>query len=214
MLCALLLVLIGELVPPVLVFLVLFGALSVVVMRVPRPWPAAVAIAVALLFAVGNAPFVAEDLAHPETVAGFAPSWLLLLGTIFVVVAAAMVLRRGAGALRPVVTGFGALAMIGVILSAAMSASLDDDVRQPGDVLVAAEDVEYPEEVRVPTSGAVLVENHDAFRHTFVIEDEEVKQEVPGSTSRRIELDLPPGTYSFYCDVPGHEAMEGSLIVE
>ena len=43
---------------------------------------------------------------------------------------------------------------------------------------------------------------------------QDIKQELPGGTSRRIEVNLPAGTYRFFCDVPGHESiMEGVLTV-
>ena len=56
-------------------------------------------------------------------------------------------------------------------------------------------------------------QNKDVVRHTFVIEGQDVKQEMPGSTNRRLEINLPAGRYEFKCDVPGHERMEGILEV-
>ncbi|MGH2684434.1 MAG: plastocyanin/azurin family copper-binding protein [Actinomycetota bacterium] len=32
--------------------------------------------------------------------------------------------------------------------------------------------------------------------------------------SKRIDIDLPTGSYEFFCDVPGHDDMEGTLVVE
>jgi len=32
--------------------------------------------------------------------------------------------------------------------------------------------------------------------------------------SRRVNLDLAPGTYTFVCTVPGHESMVGTLVVD
>ena len=37
---------------------------------------------------------------------------------------------------------------------------------------------------------------------------------VPVSTDVRIPADLAPGTYRYYCDIAGHESMEGTLVVE
>ncbi|MGH8986804.1 MAG: plastocyanin/azurin family copper-binding protein [Acidimicrobiia bacterium] len=58
----------------------------------------------------------------------------------------------------------------------------------------------------------------DVF-HTFVIEgadgDDVVAAARPGETDRG-GIELEPGEYVFYCDVPGHRAggMEGTLTVE
>jgi azurin len=59
------------------------------------------------------------------------------------------------------------------------------------------------------------VENKDAFYHTFVIEGHDVKLSLPASKARRVEANLKPGTYTFLCDVPGHEeVMRGTLTVQ
>lgn len=74
--------------------------------------------------------------------------------------------------------------------------------------------VEFPETLTA-TAGSVgfVVENKDASRHTFVIEGRDVKLEGPSSKTRRVEANLPSGTYKFLCDVPGHENMTGTLTV-
>ncbi|MEX2621268.1 MAG: hypothetical protein WD250_13725 [Egibacteraceae bacterium] len=38
--------------------------------------------------------------------------------------------------------------------------------------------------------------------------------ELPANTDVRTPADLEPGTYRYYCDIVGHEAMEGTLVVE
>ncbi len=68
--------------------------------------------------------------------------------------------------------------------------------------------------------GEVTVElsAEDADRHTFTIEelgDREVVEASAGETgSGTVELE--PGTYTFFCSVPGHReaGMEGELTVE
>ena len=70
------------------------------------------------------------------------------------------------------------------------------------------------------TAGEVTVELtcQDAVNHDFVIEeldDQTVVACDPGQTATgTVELD--PGTYTFYCSVPGHReaGMEGTLTVE
>lgn len=68
-------------------------------------------------------------------------------------------------------------------------------------------------------AGSVTVEltAEQAVEHTFVIEeasDAEVVAAAPGETATGT-IELEPGTYTFYCDVPGHReaGMEGTLEV-
>jgi azurin len=51
-------------------------------------------------------------------------------------------------------------------------------------------------------------------RHTFVIDGQGAKRELPGNATRRVEVPLAAGTYPYFCDVPGHEEiMKGTLTV-
>lgn len=70
------------------------------------------------------------------------------------------------------------------------------------------------------SAGTVTVEltAEEAINHTFVVEeldDTEVVAADAGETASG-SVELEPGTYTFYCDVPGHRAagMEGNLTVE
>jgi hypothetical protein len=63
------------------------------------------------------------------------------------------------------------------------------------------------------TEVAVFVDNDDSIRHTFSIDTLEVNLEVPGGKATRVEFIAEPGTYEFYCAVPGHEDMRGELVV-
>ena len=38
--------------------------------------------------------------------------------------------------------------------------------------------------------------------------------ELPADSPVRVELDLAPGTYRYYCDIAGHENMQGTLVVQ
>ena len=213
-LCVGLVALIGEVIPPLLVFTVVFGVLGALLLGKAKRWLVVVAMVAGVLFIGGNLPFIIEDLAHPDTPAGFVPIWLMVVTTVFLLVAGVMALRAAASA--PRVAGIAAVvvALAGVVVSLVSASGVSDDERQPDDVLVAAEDTEYPEELTVASGGALFVENHDLFRHTFVVDDHDIKAQVPGSSSKRVEIDLEPGTYDFRCDVPGHERMEGELTVE
>lgn len=76
-----------------------------------------------------------------------------------------------------------------------------------------------PSQVTV-AAGEVTVEltSQPAAPHTFTIEelgDREVVQADAGETARGT-IELEPGTYTYYCSVPGHRqaGMEGRLTVQ
>ncbi|HEX6677898.1 MAG TPA: cupredoxin domain-containing protein [Actinomycetes bacterium] len=61
----------------------------------------------------------------------------------------------------------------------------------------------------------VAVANHDLFWHSFTIEGAAVSVDVPVGGASRVGFTLPPGSYQFYCRVPGHRqaGMVGTLVV-
>ena len=94
------------------------------------------------------------------------------------------------------------------------AANVEDDVARPGDAEIVAADFAFPDVVETgTTSTGVLVRNSDRGRHTFVVEGQTAAVEIPASSEVRVALDLAPGSYRYYCNVPGHEAMEGALVV-
>ena len=212
-LCILMMVLIGEVIPPVVVFVLVFAGLAVGLRQRPARWMRWTAGVAAALLVLANLPFAISDLSHPESVGGFVPT-LLVIGTAIttaVLGIRAALGRRASG--RTVWSIAGGLMLAGIVTSGVVSASVADDVAQSGDVAVEAVDVEFPATVEVPAeSSALFVTNADPFRHTLLVEGTDVKVELPGSTARRVELgDLAPGTYRYWCDVPGHTSMEGTL---
>ena len=74
----------------------------------------------------------------------------------------------------------------------------------------------HPATLTVP-SGRVTVEltNHDLFWHSFTIDQPAVSVDVPVGGTRRVTFAVPPGSYQFYCRVPGHRqaGMVGTLRV-
>ncbi|SRR6266566_1970403 len=74
----------------------------------------------------------------------------------------------------------------------------------------------HPAALTAP-GGQVTVEltNHDLFWHSFTIEQPAVNVDIPVGGVRRVALTLPPGSYRFYCRVPGHRqaGMVGTLRV-
>jgi plastocyanin len=175
----------------------------------------------ALLFLLGNLQFVVEDIAHPDSILNFFVGAAGFVGAplAFVSMLGAL-LNWGSGAVRPL-AAVGAVALV-VLLGIGLASTLgvDSDERQDGDVPLTAEKVEWVVEgeenpaLVVDAGGAVFVENKDLTRHTFTVDDSDVEVEVPAGADRRVVIDLEAGSYTYRCDVPGHETMEGELTVE
>ncbi len=174
-----------ELIPPVLIFGVIFAVLAYVVWRWhARRWVLPLAAVLALLAVIGNLQFIVEDLAHPDTIAGFGPTVVMLLAALLGAGAATAALAGVDPALRrPSAGAFVALAVVLVGVSAVATLGVEDDAQQAGDIVIVAEDVEYPERVTASAGAiALFLDNDDVIRHTFVIDEADVQQELPGAT--------------------------------
>lgn len=204
-------------IPPLIIFGALYLALAVLVFRMPaNKWVAGVAGALALAGLLSNVPFLVADLSHPASWGSFIPNAVSVVAGLGATLAAVLSYRAGSVALlRPtsmVVVG-GSVAL--VVFSGALAVMGSNDEPKMGDVRVAAEAFKYPETLTAP-AGAIgfLVENKDAFHHTFVIEGQDAKVELPASKTRRLDVNLKSGKYTYHCDVPGHETMTGTLTVQ
>lgn len=89
------------------------------------------------------------------------------------------------------------------------------------DVVIEAFDIGFKEhEVKIGPGKAVIQEkNEGATAHTLVFEglSSGRKLSVPqGGATDQASFDLQPGTYTYFCDIPGHRGagMEGKLIVD
>jgi plastocyanin len=73
-----------------------------------------------------------------------------------------------------------------------------------------------PERIRIPanTDVRLIFENRGAAPHNFEIKERDISVDVvPGETGETV-INLPPGTYKFICNVPGHKqvGMNGVLV--
>ena len=73
-----------------------------------------------------------------------------------------------------------------------------------------------PERIRIPanTDVRLIFENRGAAPHNFQIKERDISVDVaPGETGETV-INLPPGTYKFICNVPGHKqvGMNGVLV--
>lgn len=203
-----------EVIPPLLALGVLYIALGVVVARRHARWPHVTAIVLALIHLVGSAPFMAANLAHPESPGSFVMEALIAVAILVVLVGAAGGLRGARPrSRRPLALGAAAVAAVAVVVSLVAAGGVETDRRQPGDVVIESVRSQFPERVEIPAGGAgVWIDNQDPIHHTLVIEGTNVRAVIPASSAVRSDVALEPGTYQFFCDVPGHEGMQGELV--
>lgn len=208
--------LIAGLIPPVaLIGLVFFGFVPLLTGE-RRKLGLAFAV-VALLVVAGNLPAVVDDLGNPDS----APAFIL---TLLAVVGAGIGTLSGLGAffrwttapIRPVAVSAVVLFVAGTAASVVAAANTDSDEALADDVVVVAERIAWePGEITLTAAdGGVWVDNRDGIRHTFTVEELGIDLDVPGLKTRRVDVDAAPGTYEIICEVPGHESMTGTLVVE
>lgn len=67
-----------------------------------------------------------------------------------------------------------------------------------------------------PGEHTITLDNADFIPHTFTIDDLGINLAVPARGGDQLTIKLPPGTYTFYCDIPGHPeaGMVGELVVD
>jgi uncharacterized cupredoxin-like copper-binding protein len=76
-----------------------------------------------------------------------------------------------------------------------------------------------PSDLTIPadTDVSIVLTNNGAAPHNFYLEDLDVHSDTlsPGDTAT-VTVNLPAGTYTYYCNVPGHRqaGMEGTLVVK
>lgn len=213
---ALLPFLIGEMIVPIFIFAVVFAVIAGLLWRfgAGRRWPWIVAAVLSVLALLGDIEFLIHDFSHPEEFAIFVSNVIVVAGVALIAVGGYVIGRRGNLAVRPVLLGTGAVVALLTVFSLVSALALEKHDQEPGDILFIADRFEFPERLELSAGPQwVFLENRDRFRHTFVIDDPFVKVDMPGSTGRRAQIDLAPGEYEFYCDVPGHESMVGTLVV-
>ncbi|MFN8585875.1 MAG: cupredoxin domain-containing protein [Dehalococcoidia bacterium] len=207
----------GSVVPVELVQVVVLVALAYGVFRwAARRWILILTTALTALALVGSLPYVVGDFSHPESGWAFVPSTLTIVALLVGVLAGvAATLRLSSAPARPLVAAAAALSLLLVLVGIVATLGVKDDARAANDISVKAKATAYPTTVEAKAGDiALYIENDDRIRHTFVIDDKDVKVELPGSANRRVTLSLATGTYAFHCDIPGHESMKGTLAVE
>ena len=86
-------------------------------------------------------------------------------------------------------------------------------------VVITAHDIYFdPKEVTIPANTDVTVDlpNEGAALHDFSIDKLGISVSLPPGETQKVVINAPPGTYEFYCNVPGHKeaGMVGTLTVK
>jgi plastocyanin len=138
----------------------------------------------------------------------------------FVGAAAALVHLRDPAAGRGAAGPTGVLAVVFIVASLGLVWAMTDAERQV--VPEGAIEVETTNVAFVPASlraaggeVTVAVRNRDLFWHTFTIDALGVDVRAPVGQVRTATFEAEPGTYSYYCRIPGHATlgMRGTLTV-
>jgi plastocyanin len=163
----------------------------------------------------GNATYRAGlvDLLVPGSLVAF--SLAGLIGTV-----AAMAHLRNPAAGRGGAAPTGILAVVFVLASLGLVWAMTGAKAQAvpeGAVQVQTVDVAYaPDSLRAPAGKlTVAVRNRDLFWHTFTIDALKVDVRAPVGGLRAATFEAKPGTYTYYCRIPGHATlgMRGTLTV-
>jgi plastocyanin len=207
----------GSVARPAIVWSALL-TIGLVVLRRRRRTGAAILGFVSLAHFATSAAFLAESLVHPESFWDFWLGWSIVLTAGLGLLAAAAVWRReddGSNRARAVSLGIMGLIVALGIVAGVTSIAYESEAAQDEDLALSARNLEFEPANLSADSGeiAVFVDNADSFRHTFSIDALNVDLEIPGGKATRVEFIAEPGTYEFYCAVPGHEDMKGVLVV-
>ena len=208
-------VLTGEVIPPLVAIPVLL-AIAIVVRRFRYTWGAIAAAVIGVGAIVGNLPFLIDDLGHPiDAPIQFTVTLLMVVGALAVIVGSiGGLLSWDGGGVRPFIGALSGIVVLGGLVSFALWATSEEDDVRPGDVRVLAKDVEFePVLIRAERRGALYITNDDLVRHTFSVERADIDMSLRAGKSERLRLDLRPGRYAVYCDVPGHEDMTAALVI-
>jgi len=114
--------------------------------------------------------------------------------------------------------GLAALALLGLALAAgAFAGGRARASGQPSDIVLQTENMAFSATALTAETGTVTVRlaNRDLFWHTFTIDELGVDLQVPVGAEQEVAFQAPPGTYEFYCAIPGHAliGMHGTLTV-
>ena len=114
--------------------------------------------------------------------------------------------------------GVAALALAVILVVAGFAAATASTTTISGNaVAISATNARFSATTLTANHGTVTVDftNNDLFWHTFTVSALNVDIRAPVKGSRQLSFTAPPGTYEFFCAIPGHKqiGMRGTLII-
>lgn len=149
------------------------------------------------------------------------PAALTAISLAGLVAAVAAVVRRSvpeAGGRTAPVMGLATVAFFALVLAAGLVRGPGEPPTRAGEIRLETANSTFSSMDLVADRGDVTIRmaNTDLFWHTFTIDELGVDLKVPVGGEQAITFTALPGAYSFYCAVPGHDAllrMRGTLTV-
>lgn len=149
------------------------------------------------------------------------PAYLGIVSLISVIAATAVWVTRhnpNRGARMAQLLGqLGVLMLVLITLSALLVRPRTVTAVAPVNMQVTAENMGFAQTELLSENGQVTIQltNRDLWWHTITIDELGIDLKVPMEATRAITFSAPPGTYQFYCSIPGHESiMQGTLTVK
>lgn len=208
----------GELIPPIIVFAVLFLVGAFLARRPGKAGPILLVVLAVAMLAL-NGPFIVPSLAVPASTADFMLATISTIVAIATLIAAIGTLRgreRSGGGPRVVALGVVGLVVLFTGVAAAARITYTQPVAGSGDIRLTTQDIEFAPASITAEAGevTVYVTNEDPTLHTFTIEELGVDFQIPGGSDARVTFDAGPGTYEFVCTPHEGMGMTGILEVE
>lgn len=205
-------VLAGAVIPPLLGFGVLFGAM---VPFIGRRWSGIVAAVLGLASILGNIPSLVDELSHPESAQAFILTTAVTMAAVVLIVAGLAAHFGWTARPQPLLWGAAAVVLVATVVGLYSAAAVDSVAAADGDLIVTARSSQFSPDLLEASSGqvGVWIDNRDGVRHTFAVPELGVDFEVVGYKTTRFDFDAPAGTYTIMCGVPGHEGMTATLEV-
>lgn len=208
--------LIGEIIPPLIAFAVLYGVAVWLIRRGGRAGTIMSAV-LSVLFLGLNAPFIVPSLSVPASTLDFVMTGLLVVLALGNLVSAIAALRSSSTGARAGLMGRTTAALLLVVVAVAIvgRVTYDSPPAQTGDIEIAAQNFEFSTSTIESEGGeiSVFVDNKDSALHTFTVKELDVDLQVPGGSTARITFDAAAGSYEFIC-VPHEADMKGTLEVQ
>ena len=122
---------------------------------------------------------------------------------------------------RRSLVGATAIVVVLVLLSGVLHVTSIETVSvdaKAGAIAVGMKDTQFvPTQLTVQAGQPVtlVVKNDDLGVHTFTVRELGINEVVIGGSEKLIAIATSdPGNYEFVCEIPGHEAMKGTLVVQ